>query len=134
MLTFNPGYNLKSLGHISSCLEFAESGISAALARQAALKHDCTVIVGYPKKIDPSDDWPSNPEYYNSAIVIDGDGENITNYRKSHLYYTDETWALEGSGFWAGRLPRLGPAALGICIDLKYGDHSFNYQDDGLCS
>lgn len=60
--------------------------------------------------------WPTSPEYYNSVIAINGDGETIANYRKSHLYYTDETWALEGpDGFWEGHIPGLGFASMGIC-------------------
>ena len=65
--------------------------------------------------------WPASPEYYNSALVVSSDGETIANYRKSFLYYTDETWALEGrDGFFRGRIPGLGRVALGICMDLKY--------------
>jgi protein N-terminal amidase len=40
------------------------------------------------------------------------------------LYYTDETWAQEGQGFWAGVLPIGGrgqqvKAAAGICMDIN---------------
>jgi protein N-terminal amidase len=63
--------------------------------------------------------WPTDPEYYNAALVVSPDGETAANYRKSHLYYTDETWALEGQGFFAGRLPGLGKTAIGICMDIK---------------
>lgn len=46
---------------------------------------------------------------------MNGDGETIANYRKSFLYATDETWALEGDdGFFAGDIPGLGNAAMGI--------------------
>jgi protein N-terminal amidase len=84
------------------------------------LKYDCTVIVGYPEKVDPSAKWPTGPEYYNSAIIVNGDGETIGNYRKTHLYRTDETWALENpEGFYTGFLPGLGHTAIGICMDLK---------------
>lgn len=90
-------------------------------AINAALKHDCTVIAGYPEKVDLANDWPANPEYYNSALVVDSDGNVVGNYRKTHLYYTDETWALEGpSGFHCQRISGLGTVALGICMDLKY--------------
>jgi len=37
------------------------------------------------------------------------------NYRKSFLYYTDETWALEGPGFYGGVIKDLGNVAMGIC-------------------
>lgn len=40
----------------------------------------------------------------------------MANYRKTHLYYTDETWALEGDeGFFDGYIPGLGDTSVGIC-------------------
>lgn len=81
-----------------------------------ALKYNCHVVVGYPEKVDVTEKWPADPEYYNSAIVVDGDGETVENYRKTFLYYTDETWALEGNGgFYEGYIPGLGRTAIGIC-------------------
>ncbi|KAJ0323992.1 hypothetical protein Brms1b_001239 [Colletotrichum noveboracense] len=114
------GYNFKSLQQISSFLEPSGSGISSLWARTTALKYNCNVVVGYPEKVDVSGSWPTGPEYYNSAIVINEDGETIANYRKSFLYYTDETWALEGDqGFYEGFIPGLGLTSIGICMDLK---------------
>lgn len=114
------GYNFKSLANISPFLEPQGSGISALWARTTALKYDTNVIVGYPERVDVSVKWPTGPEYYNSAIVVNGDGETIANYRKSFLYATDETWALEGDqGFFAGDIPGLGSTAMGICMDLN---------------
>ncbi|KAK0719950.1 hypothetical protein B0H67DRAFT_643250 [Lasiosphaeris hirsuta] len=114
------GYNYSSLQHISAYLEPPGSGISSLWARTTALKHDCVVIVGYPEKVDITAKWPASPEYYNSALIVNGDGETIGNYRKSFLYHTDETWALEGrEGFFEGNLPRLGNVALGICMDIN---------------
>jgi predicted amidohydrolase len=64
--------------------------------------------------------WPTGPEYYNAALAVNKDGDTVANYRKSHLFYTDETWALEGNGgFYKGFLPGLGRTAIGICMDLK---------------
>ncbi|KAK0392341.1 hypothetical protein NLU13_1837 [Sarocladium strictum] len=113
------GYNFKSLQQIAPFLEPPGSGISSLWARTTALKYECTVITGYPEKVDPSLKWPTDPEYYNAALVVSPDGETTANYRKSHLYYTDETWALEGHGFFAGRLPGLGKTAIGICMDIN---------------
>ncbi|KAH7152346.1 hydrolase, carbon-nitrogen family protein [Dactylonectria estremocensis] len=114
------GYNFKSLGEISPFLEPSGSGISSLWARTQALKYDCTVIVGYPEKVDLSDQWPANPEYYNAAIVVSYDGDTVANYRKTHLYYTDETWALENPrGFFGKPLPGLGQVSIGICMDLN---------------
>lgn len=114
-LTSLPGYNFKSLQEIVPFLEPSRSGISSLWARTMALKYDCTVVVGYPEKVDLSQRWPTGPEYYNSAIVVNGDGDTIANYRKSFLYYTDETWALEGNGFYNGWIPGAGKTAIGIC-------------------
>lgn len=114
------GYNFKSLQQISPFLEHTCSGISSLWARKTALKYDCCVVVGYPEKVDVTPKWPTSPEYYNSAIIVNGNGETIANYRKSFLYYTDETWALEGGeGFFEGCLPGLGNAAMGICMDIN---------------
>ncbi|KAI0408032.1 carbon-nitrogen hydrolase [Xylaria palmicola] len=114
------GYNFKSLQEISPFLEPKGSGISALWARTVALKLNCIVTVGYPEKVDVKPKWPTSPEYYNSVIVVNRDGETIANYRKSFLYYTDETWALEGQdGFYADFVPGLGTTSMGICMDLK---------------
>lgn len=121
LTTLSAGYNFKSLQQISPFLEHAGSGITSLWARTTALKHDCTVVVGYPEKVDVSPKWPTSPEYYNSALVVNGEGDTIANYRKSFLYFTDETWALEGGeGFFQDTIPGLGNVALGICTDLKY--------------
>ena len=77
------------------------------------------VTAGYPEKVDVRAKWPSGPEYYNSAITVNADGETVANYRKTFLYATDETWALEGKGFYSGQIEGLGNVAMGICMDLK---------------
>ncbi|KAI1340928.1 carbon-nitrogen hydrolase [Xylariaceae sp. FL0016] len=113
------GYNFQSLRDISPFLEPTGAGITSVWARTTALKHDCKVVVGYPEKVDVAQKWPTSPEYYNSAIVVNEEGETLGNYRKSHLYYIDETWALEGSGFFKRRLDGIGKVAMGICMDIN---------------
>lgn len=67
-----------------------------------------------------------SPEYYSSSITVNRDGETIANYRKSFLYYTDETWALEGpDGFYDGEIEDLGNVAMGIC---KWPTKSFERE------
>lgn len=61
---------------------------------------------------------------YNSLVFVSSSGDVVAHYRKSFLYYTDETWAQEGSGFWAGVLPvgasgQQVKAAAGICMDIN---------------
>ena len=111
------GYNFRSLQHIAPYLEPTAAGITSLWARTTALKHNCIVAAGYPEKVDSSTNvkFPSSPEYYNSVIVVNEDGETIANYRKSFLYSTDETWALEGDGFYSGAINGLGEVAMGIC-------------------
>lgn len=89
-------------------------------ARTNALKYDCTVAVGYPEKVGSSGSpRGTSPEYYNSLLVVNGDGETVANYRKSFLYYTDQTWAQEGGGFYGGRMEGFGNVAMGICEYLQ---------------
>jgi len=114
------GYNFKSLKEILPFLEPTTAGISSLWARSTALKYNCLVTVGYPETVDVTKKWPSGPEYYNSAVTCDMNGEVIANYRKHFLYYTDEKWALEGpAGFYAGEIPNIGNVAMGICMDIN---------------
>ncbi|CAJ2507524.1 Uu.00g087100.m01.CDS01 [Anthostomella pinea] len=113
------GYNFKSLHDIAPFLEPTGAGITSVWARTTALKHNCKVVVGYPETADVSFKWPTSPEYYNSAIIVNEEGDTWGHYRKSHLYYTDETWALEGSGFFKGHVPGLGKISMGICMDIN---------------
>ncbi|TVY82557.1 Protein N-terminal amidase [Lachnellula suecica] len=126
------GYNFKSLQHISPYLEPTTAGITSLWARTTALKYECVVTAGYPEKVDISPKWPASPECYNSAITVNADGETIANYRKSFLYYTDETWALEGpDGFFDGEIDELGNVAMGIC---KWPTKSFERDEPALLS
>ena len=78
------------------------------------------MVVGYPEKVDVSKRWPTSPEYYNSAIIVNGEGETVGNYRKRFLHHTDETWALEGKGgFFSKKVSNLGRVAMGLSMDLK---------------
>ena len=103
-------------------LEPSGSGISSLWARTTALKYDCTVAVGYPEKVDSSRRHRQRaaPEYYNSLILVNGDGETVANYRKTFLYDTDTTWAQEGQGFYGAEVDEFGKVAMGICMDIKY--------------
>lgn len=121
---FLAGYDFKSLREIAPFLEPSGSGISSLWARTTALRYNTTVVVGYPEKVDVTPSWPTSPKYYNSAIVVDQDGQTIGNYRKSFLYRTDETWALEGrDGFFHGEIRGLGQTAMGICEFWNFPTH-----------
>ncbi|OOF92742.1 hypothetical protein ASPCADRAFT_8378 [Aspergillus carbonarius ITEM 5010] len=129
------GYNFPSLEAIKPFLEPVGQGPSARWAQQTARRLQCKVCVGYPEihraKEAPKSD-PSNPgeTCYNSLLVVDESGEIILNYRKSFLYYTDETWAAEGNpeqGFHQLTFRNLNQNTLeshiatsfGICMDIN---------------
>lgn len=60
------------------------------------------------------------PLRYNTVVSVSPAGEIIATYRKTFLYYTDETWASEGdTGFYNGSLGTLGNACMGICMDIN---------------
>lgn len=102
-------------------LEPTGAGISSLWARTVALRQGCTVVVGYPEKVDISSKWPASPEYYNSAIIINDEGETAGGYRKNHLYGVDETWALEGQdGFFTGEIAGYKDSTIGISMDITY--------------
>lgn len=108
------GYNFKSLEQISPYLEPTASGVTWLWAKDTARKYNCYVTVGYPENAG-STSGSASPKYYNSAVTISPDGKTVANYRKSFLYYTDETWAAEGPGFYIGDMDNLGKMAMGIC-------------------
>lgn len=135
------GYNHPSLSAIAPYLEPTADGPSTRWAIRTATRLKCTVAVGYPEaaaSINPDDDsggnW--NTAYdakitakedtiaYNSLVFVDAQGQVVAHHRKHFLYYTDETWAKEGTGFYSGVLP-IGnagqriKAAAGICMDIN---------------
>lgn len=132
-LTRRSGYNHPSLSAIAPFLEPTAAGPSTRWAARTAIRLKCTVVVGYP---EAAEDGNFNTAFdakitaeegtvaYNSMVMVDSNGEVVGHYRKSFLYYTDETWAKEGQGFFAGVLPigssgqRL-KAAAGICMDIN---------------
>lgn len=114
------GYNFKSQQEIEPYLEKANGGISHEWAKKLAASYNCTVVIGYPEKVTTSEPDINADKYFNSALVVPADGSILANYRKRHLYYTDDTWALEGDDFFRGDLPGIGATAMGICMDLKY--------------
>ncbi|KAF7514305.1 hypothetical protein GJ744_000075 [Endocarpon pusillum] len=114
------GYNHKSSIDIEPFLEPTGAGPSTLWAKRTARNLHCTVAVGYPEK----DLSGIERRAYNSLVFADRTGETVAHTRKSFLYYTDETWALEGQGFFAGDM-RLGSpltakkVAAGICMDIN---------------
>lgn len=114
------GYNFKSSTDIKPYLE-TQSGRSFDLARELSSRYECTTIIGYPEDCLGTT--------YNSALVVNQAGELVYNYRKTHLYETDEQWGCSENpekSFSPFELPLgKGPdrqsvkTSIGICMDLN---------------
>ncbi|KAL5337161.1 carbon-nitrogen hydrolase [Aspergillus crustosus] len=93
------GYNFPSLDAIKPYVEEVGKGPSAEWARRTARRLRCKVCVGYPEiEFSTGTEGGAREEkYYNSLLVVNEEGSTLLNYRKTFLYYTDETWASEGS-------------------------------------
>ena len=92
------GYNFTSFQHISPHLEPTAAGPSTVWARSTAANLNCVVTVGYPEILQPptrQNDCCSSGDIvaYNSTVTVAPSGQILAHYRKTHLYYTDETWA-----------------------------------------
>lgn len=78
------GYNFSSPQEINPFLEDANRGVTCSLAKELSKKYGCATVIGYPET--------SQGKTYNSALVVDETGNVVYNYRKTHLYETDEAW------------------------------------------
>ncbi|TKA80000.1 hypothetical protein B0A55_02083 [Friedmanniomyces simplex] len=119
------GYNFPSLAAIQPYLEPTASGPSTQWAITTARRQHCHVIVGYPEC--HTDSETGQTTNYNATVTVAPSGEVLANYRKSFLYYTDETWASEGfldtpsqqPFFLSPNLGQLGSVGHGICMDIN---------------
>jgi protein N-terminal amidase len=131
------------LEDITPYLEPSCAGPSTKWAISTARKYGIYVTVGYPETVPRSPEEQTQhpdttssssnepepqsrpPRNYNSTVTVSPTGTIIATYRKRFLYYTDETWALEGdgctsaSGFFASDLGPLGKVSMGICMDIN---------------
>jgi protein N-terminal amidase len=121
------GYNYPSHESIKPYLEPTTAGATTQWAISTAKRLNCHVIAGYPEistdigdTVQASSDSSSVFKCYNSTVTISPTGSILANYRKSFLYYTDESWAAEGdTGFFCDELGSLGKVSLGICMDIN---------------
>ena len=91
------------------------------------------MTVGYPELYSPSlsansPSFKSQVLAYNSTVTVAPNGQILAHYRKTHLYYTDETWAQESPDGWLSTPLKFAPktesekvvqASFGICMDLN---------------
>ncbi|CAK3836416.1 N-terminal amidase [Lecanosticta acicola] len=132
------GYNFPNLEAIRPFLEPTAQGPTTQWAIKTATQRQCTVVVGYPEiATETAADGSSATKNYNSTVFVGPNGAVLANYRKSFLYYTDETWAAEGfrstpeqKPFFAAPIPSLlphgGNVGHGICMDIN----PYQFQSD----
>jgi len=142
------GYNFPSLATIAPHLEPTASGPTAIWAALTASRLRCLVTVGYPEITSNPENYPrtvalspdgalggrlpsldptSTVRTYNSTMTVAPDGTLLAHYRKTHLYYTDATWAYPSpTGFMTTGLPlqlldneHTTMAAFAICMDFN---------------
>lgn len=132
MLKCYIGYNFPSLSSILPYLEPTAAGHSTIWAKTTAAIYSCIVTVGYPELYTrplASSTNPADPIIaYNSTITVSPTGKILAHYRKTHLYYTDETWAQESPERWLctplaftlkTQPEKTVRASFGICMDLN---------------
>ncbi|KAI8049246.1 carbon-nitrogen hydrolase [Syncephalis plumigaleata] len=103
------------------------TGPSVQWAQQQARRLHCFVIVGYPERVNMPD---GSPIYYNSACIVDRQGQLVHTYRKAYLYTTDLNWACwSDTGFTTVLLDGIGEVGIGICMDLNSDLRADNFYD-----
>ncbi|KAI9508869.1 carbon-nitrogen hydrolase [Russula earlei] len=122
------GYVFESASAILPFLEHPQTGVTSRFCASVAQKLKCFVAAGYPERLERhevekrtmGDGRVVDVVGANSAVVYGPDGARVGDYRKSHLYCVDETWAKPGPGFATFRLPPpLNVVTLAICMDLN---------------
>lgn len=114
------GYNFKNAAEIQPFLE-GRTGPTYSLARDLSTLYNCTTIVGYPENYEGTT--------YNLAMVVNEEGDLVHNYRKTHLYETDEAWgcvenpekdfAAVDLVLGKGSERQTIRTSIGICMDLN---------------
>ncbi|CCC67781.1 hypothetical protein NCAS_0A12230 [Naumovozyma castellii] len=139
------GYNFHSREQI---LPYCSDSVSAKgpifqFAKQVSKAFNCYTVIGYPERVDDGSDLSV---LYNSAAVVNANGNLVFNYRKSFLYETDKEWQCEENpeGFQTFPLSFLQKGTdlktgekvdvilktgVGICMDLSPYEFKAPFND-----
>lgn len=104
------GYIFADRDAILPVAEPASGPTFRALSAVAA-RHRTWIVAGFPERC--------GDRLFNSALVINRDGELAFVYRKTLLYTADETWASPGDSGYRSFDTGVGRFAVGICMDLN---------------
>jgi len=106
---FLTGYNI---GQMVQDLAEPADGPFCQKAAQIAREADIAIMYGYPERLDAS--------VYNSALLIDRQGQTRANYRKTHLYGSyEKRYFTPGDRLVIAELEDLKIGIL-ICYDVEF--------------
>lgn len=107
------GYVFASREEIEPLVETIPGPTSAFFGR---LAQECRVhlAVSYPEV------EPDTNVYYNTAVLLDDEGQLVGKYRKLHSFVDETRWAKDGDGGIPVFETKLGTLAMMICMDATY--------------
>jgi 5-aminopentanamidase len=118
---FLTGYNIGD-----ATIELAQAVDGAATRKAAAIakENGIALLYGYPER------WGGN--IYNAAVLIDSNGEILANYRKAHLFGTEENRLFQkGDALVAVELGGIKIGLL-ICYDVEFPEAVRALADAGV--
>lgn len=103
------GYVWPDVSALAEHAEPADGPTFAALA-PLARQWQCWIVVGFVHQVEN--------RLFNSALIINAQGQLAGVYAKVLLYELDEAWAVPGENRWVRDTP-VGRLSCGICMDLN---------------
>lgn len=104
------GYVFPDAAAVRAVAEAPDGPTAAALA-PVCRAHRCWMVAGFPEL--------AGDRLYNSALVLDPEGELVFVYRKTLLYEADLPWATPGDSGYRAFDASFGRFGVGICMDLN---------------
>ncbi|CDK30030.1 unnamed protein product [Kuraishia capsulata CBS 1993] len=117
-------YNFHSRSSLLPYCEIVGKGENFRMAQQLSIKNKSFTLLGYPEITEDS-------KIYNSAMLVSPLGKLVYNYRKTHLYESDENFGCSESEVGFQSFPidfqdsahksakEIIKCSIGICMDLN---------------
>ncbi|XP_076829029.1 deaminated glutathione amidase [Brachyhypopomus gauderio] len=122
-------------------LELSESLQGDIISRYANLARELNVWLSLGGFHERGHDWENDRRIYNSHVIIDGQGEIVSVYRKGHLFdvelagkgvsLKESAFTIPGPNLVPPVQTPIGKVGLGICYDLRFPELSLALQRHG---